>query len=76
MTYADKSRYDMIIHKVTHKGGASVMNFIKIFQNSHTLSVSVVNSYADDQIIHTFIDKYFWSINLSSLLNFAWWLAI
>ena len=32
MTFADKSRYYRILQKVTHKGGESAMNYIKIFQ--------------------------------------------
>ena len=45
ITFAGKSRYDRIIQQVTHKGGESSMNYIKILQNAHTLSVSVVNYY-------------------------------
>ena len=41
MTFADKSRYDRIFQQVTHKGGESAINYIKRFQNSHYLSVSV-----------------------------------
>ena len=43
--------------QVTHKGGESAINYIKIFQNAHTLSISVGNSYAENQIIHTFLDN-------------------
>ena len=46
MTFDDKSRYDRIFHKVTHKGVESEMNYINRFQNSQSLSVSVVNSYS------------------------------
>ena len=52
MTFSDKSRYDMIFQQVTHKGGESVMNYIKIFQDSEALSVSVRNYYSEDQIMH------------------------
>ena len=34
------------------------MNYIKRFQNSHALSVSVGNSYSEDQLMHTFMDKF------------------
>ena len=37
MTFADKSRYDRTFQQVTHKGGESAMNYIKIFQNAHAL---------------------------------------
>ena len=46
MTFADKSRYDRTFQQVTHKGRESEINYIKRFQNSHTLSVSVGNSYS------------------------------
>ena len=58
MTFADKSRYDRTFQKVTHKGGGSVINCIKRFQNSHALSVSVGNSYSEDQFMHTFLDNF------------------
>ena len=45
MTLADKSRYDRTFQQVTHKGGESSINYIKSFQNAHTLSVSVGNIY-------------------------------
>ena len=34
------------------------MNYIKIFQNAHALSVSVGDSYSEDQIMHTFLDNF------------------
>ena len=37
MIFADKSRYDRTFQQVTHKGGESVINFIKRFQNSQAL---------------------------------------
>ena len=58
MTFADKSRYDRTFQQVTHKGGESVINYIKRFQNAQTLSVSVGNSYSEDQIMHTFLDNF------------------
>ena len=39
MTFADKSRYDRTFQQVTHKGGESSINYIKIFQNAQALSV-------------------------------------
>ena len=58
MTFADKSRYDRTFQKVTHKGGESAINYIKIFHNTQALSVSVGNSYSEDQIMHTFLDHF------------------
>ena len=55
MTFADKSRYDRIFQQVTHKGGEYEINYIKIFQNSQNLSVSVGNYYSEDQLMHTFL---------------------
>ena len=53
MTFAEKSRYDRIIQQVTHKGGRLAMNYIKIFQHAQALSVSVGNTYSEDQVMHT-----------------------
>ena len=58
MTFADKSRYDRTFHQVTHKGGESAINYIKRFKNAHALSVSVRNSYSEDELIHTFLDNF------------------
>ena len=40
-----------------HKGGESEINYIKIFQNFKALEISVGNSYSEDQLMHTFLDK-------------------
>ena len=58
MTFADKSRYDRIFQQVPHKGGESAINYIKRFQDARALSVSVGNSYSEDQLMHTFLDKF------------------
>ena len=58
MTFADKSRYDRTFQQVTHKRGESAINYIKRFQNTQALSVSVGNSYSEDQIMHTFLDNF------------------
>ena len=34
------------------------MNYIKRFQNTQDLSVSVGNSYLEDKMIHTFLDNF------------------
>ena len=58
MTFADKRRYDRTFQQVTHKGGEEAINYNKIFQNTQALSVSVGNSYSEDQIMHTFLDNF------------------
>ena len=58
MTSADKSRYDRTFQQVTNKGGESEINYIKRFQNVHALSVSVGNSYSEDQLMHTLLDNF------------------
>ena len=58
MTFSDKSRYDRTFQQVTHKGGESTINYIKRFQNAHVLSVSVGNSYFEDQLMHKFLDNF------------------
>ena len=69
MTFSGKKSYDRIFRQVTHKGWESSMNYIKIFQNAQDLSVSVGNTYSEDQLIHTFLDnshqggKYFSKIS-------------
>ena len=35
------------------------MNYIEIFQNAEALSVSIGNSYPEDQMIHTFMDNFY-----------------
>ena len=34
------------------------MNYTKSFQNAQALSVSVVNTYSEDQMIHTFMNNF------------------
>ena len=41
---SDTNRYGRSFQQVTHKGGESAMNFMKIFQNAQAFSVSVVNN--------------------------------
>ena len=57
MAFADKSWYDINFQQVTHKGGESAINYIRRFQNAQALSVSVENSYSEDQIC-----THFWII--------------
>ena len=58
MTSADKSRHVRFFQQITHKGGESEMNYIKIFQNAQALSVSVWNTYPEDQLMHKFLDNF------------------
>ena len=58
MTFTDKIRYDRTFQQVTHKGGESAINYIKRFHNSHAFSISVGNSYSEDQLMHTFLDNF------------------
>ena len=57
MTFADKIRYDRNFQQVIHKEGESAINYIKIFQNAHALSVSLGNSYYEYQLMHKFLDN-------------------
>ena len=34
------------------------MNYIKRFQNKQALSVSLVNSYSEDQLMHILLDNF------------------
>ena len=58
MTSAYKSRYARVFQQITHKGGESAMNYIKIFQNAQALSVSVWSTYSEDQLMHKFLDNF------------------
>ena len=58
MTFADKSRYDRTFQQVTHKGGESAINYTKRFKNAHALSVSVGNSYSENQLMHIFLVNF------------------
>ena len=40
MNFAYKSRYDRTFQQVTHKGGESAINYIKIFQNAQDMVFS------------------------------------
>ena len=58
MTFSDKIIYERTFQQVTHKGGGSVINSIKILQNAHALSVSLGNSYSEYQLMHTFLYNF------------------
>ena len=50
--------YDRIFQQVTHKGGETEINYIKIFQNIQDFSVSVVKIYSEDQLMLIFLDRF------------------
>ena len=58
MTFSGKSRYGRNFQQVRYKGGKYAMKFIKRFQNAHTLSIYVGNSYSEGQLMHTFLDNF------------------
>ena len=58
MNFSDKSRYYRFSQQVTHKQGESAMNYIKRSQNAQALSVSVGNSYFEDQLMENFLDNF------------------
>ena len=64
MTFSEKSRYDRTFQQVINRGREYVINYIKIFHNENALSVSLGTSYYEDQIMHTFLDKFHQSENI------------
>ena len=69
MTFADKSNYDRTFHQAIHKGGESAISYNKRFQNAQVLSVSVGNSYTEDQSMYTFLDNFHQSVKYSAQLT-------
>ena len=43
----------------SNKGGDSAISYIEIFQNPKDFAISVVNSYSEDQLMHTFLDNLY-----------------
>ena len=66
MNFAEKSRYDIILQQVTHKGRYSEMNYIKILLNAQALSVSVGKNYTEEQLMHIFLDNFHQGGNYST----------
>ena len=58
MNFADKSRYDRTFQQVTNTGAEYAIKYIQRFQNAQALSVSVGNSYSEDQLMYTFLDNF------------------
>ena len=40
-----KNRFNRLFQQVIHKGGESVINYIKVFQNAKVLAISFENIY-------------------------------
>ena len=55
---------DKIFEQVAHKGGDSVMNYIKRFQHEQALSFSLGNTYSEDELIYIFMDAFFQGGNI------------
>ena len=53
-----KSIYNRQFHKVFHKGGYSAIKYIERFKYAKALSVSMRNSYSEDQLMHNFLDYF------------------
>ena len=66
MTFADNSIYDRNFQQVAQKGEEYATNYIKRSQNAHVLSISVGNSYSEDQLMHKFLDNFHRGGNYSS----------
>ena len=58
MKFYNQRRYNRQFQQVAHKGG-NPENCIKIFQNDKALEMSVVNSYSENQLMHTFLDNLY-----------------
>ena len=59
MIFSEKIRYDSILQQVTYKRGEPEINYIEIFHNAQASSVSVGNTYSEDQLMHTFLDNFY-----------------
>ena len=58
MNFYDQSRYNRPFQQVINKRGESEINCIKIFHNAKALEISVVNSYSEFQVMHTFLYNF------------------
>ena len=58
MTFSEKIRHDRFFLQVTHKGGESEMKYIKRFKDSRDFSVSLGNTYSEDQLMYIFLDNF------------------
>ena len=58
MNFYEQIRYNIMFQKIIYKEGDSEINYIKIFNNSKALGISVVYSYSEDQLMHTFLENF------------------
>ena len=58
MIPTDHIRYNRTFQQVVHNGGDSVINYITRFHNSKALTISVVNSSTEDQLMRTVLDNF------------------
>ena len=54
----DQIRYNILFQQVIQKLGEWAINYIKIFQNTKALEISVGNSYSEDKIMHNLLENY------------------
>ena len=57
-TFYDQSIYNRLFQKLIDKEGESEINSIKKEHNDKTLEISVVNSYFENQVMHTSLDFF------------------
>ena len=58
MTFSEKRGYNRLFMKLVQKGGESEINYIKIFQNSKALVISVGKSYSEYRLMDNFLDNF------------------
>ena len=58
MAFSDQIRYNKLFQKVIHMGRESEIKCFKIFQNDKALEISVINSFSEDQLMHTFLEHF------------------
>ena len=47
-----------MFQKMLQKGGYTEIKYIKRFQGSKALEISVGNNYSEEQLMHTFLDNF------------------
>ena len=58
MTFSNQIVFNIMFQQVVHKGGESDINYIKRFWNVKALEISLVNSYTEDQLMHTLFKNF------------------
>ena len=69
MNFFGQSRYIRLFHQVIQKVGESDINYIKLFQNSKPLEISVGSSYSEDKFMHDFLDNFHQGGNCSTHIS-------